>query len=72
MKTIVFVLFGMAFLIACNKDKFQTKPQLRIKSVNQTTVPVNGSAIFRIEFTDKEGDVIDSFFVNINYLHLPD
>jgi hypothetical protein len=63
MKTVFLALLVIALLIACGKDKFQTKPQLRIKSVNQTTVPVNGSAIFRIEFTDKEGDVIDSFFV---------
>jgi hypothetical protein len=63
MKTVLFALLVTALFITCGKDKFQTKPQLRIKSISPKTVPLNGSIIFRIEFTDKEGDVQDSFFV---------
>ena len=50
-------------MIACRKNKFTTKPQLRIKSVSTDVVPVNGSITFTIEFTDKEGDVKDTLFV---------
>lgn len=56
-------ILAAAVLFACNKDKFQTKPQLTIKSVSSDVIPFNGSIRFRIEFTDKEGDVQDSFLV---------
>lgn len=59
------LLFAVALFIftACEKDKFQTKPQLEIKSVNTRFVGQNQDLIVRIEFTDKEGDVSDSLFV---------
>src|SRR6476660_9600753 len=65
MKTTWVLLFfaSAAFLVACNKDKFQTKPQLKLKSVSPDVVPFNSAIRFRIGFTDKEGDVQDSFFV---------
>ncbi len=47
---------------ACNKDKFQTKPQIKYKSSNTDVVPVGGTLRVNIEFTDKEGD-LDSVFV---------
>lgn len=50
-------------LIACSKDKFQTKPQITVKSVSSYEIPVNGSLKVILEFTDKEGDVDDSLFV---------
>ena len=46
--------------IACNKDKFQTKPTISIKSINTEVVPQNGTFIITLECTDKEGDVEDS------------
>lgn len=65
MKTKLILSFFLAagLFFACGKDKFETKPQLRIKSVSTSTVPVNGNIRFIIEFTDKEGDVNDSFLV---------
>jgi hypothetical protein len=65
MKTTWVLLFlvSAASLVACNKDKFQTKPQLKLKSVSTDVVAFNSPIRFRIEFTDKEGDVQDSFFV---------
>lgn len=51
-------------IAGCGKDKFQTKPQIKIKSPDKrTVVSFNGSIRFIIEFTDKEGDVTDSLFV---------
>ena len=55
------IVFGM---IACGKDKFETKPSLRLKSKNTDIVEVNtGTLRLVLEFTDKEGDVHDSLWV---------
>ena len=59
----LFFVLALVFLIACGKDKFTTKPQLRIKSVSTDVVPINGSVTFTIEFTDKEGDIKDTLFI---------
>lgn len=48
---------------ACNKDKFTTKPQLRFIEAKNYTVPRGGLIEFRIEFTDKEGDLSDTLFI---------
>ncbi len=57
----LFLLLGT--LVACDKDKFETKPQLKLKSVNNNEVRFNGNLVVTMEFTDKEGDVTDSLFV---------
>lgn len=44
-------------IAACSKDKFQTKPQIKITSVSTSTVPVSGELSITLEFTDKEGDL---------------
>ena len=54
------IIFGM---IACGKDKFETKPQLELRSRNTDIVPVNGSLRLNIEYRDKEGDVSDSLII---------
>ena len=64
MKTWVSLLAIIALVvIACGKDRFQTVPQLKLKSRNTEVVPLNGTLILDIEFTDKEGDVRDSLLV---------
>ena len=50
-------------MLACSKDKFQTVPSLRVKSISTEVVPLNGSLRVTLEFTDKEGDVHDSIWV---------
>lgn len=57
----LFLMLGT--LAACDKDNFETKPQLEIKSVNNNEVPYNGNLVVTLNFTDKEGDVTDSLFV---------
>ena len=49
--------------ISCGKDKFLTKPTIRIKSLNTEYVPLNGNLIITMECTDKEGDVQDSVII---------
>ena len=59
------IVFGM---IACDKDKFQTVPQLTLRSIRpeppEAVDPVrNPNLRINIEYTDKEGDVSDSLFI---------
>jgi hypothetical protein len=64
MKFILFVLTAfVVIVVACNKDKFLTKPTIKIKSLNTEFVPLNGSLIITLECTDKEGDVQDSVII---------
>jgi hypothetical protein len=61
------VLYSSLFLIlfaACNKDKFQDKPTITIKSVNPDQVSVfsGSSSEILMEFTDKQGD-LDTVFL---------
>jgi len=57
------LLLLMVLTIACNKDKFQTKPTISIKSINGNFVPLNGTLVITLECTDKEGDVQDSVII---------
>jgi hypothetical protein len=62
-RIIVFSLLAAA-VVSCNKDKFQTKPQIKIKSTNyEDVVPRTGTLRITLEFTDKEGDVSDSILI---------
>jgi hypothetical protein len=54
---------GILLVLACGKDKLETKPSIKIKSMSGNIVPVNGSLEIVLEFNDKEGDVDDSLFV---------
>jgi len=60
-----FSLLSIIIIIAvsCNKDKFLTKPTIKIKSLNTEYVPLNGNLIITLECTDKEGDVQDSVII---------
>ena len=54
------IVFGM---IACGKDKFETKPQLTLRSKSPDVVNKPDPLRLNIEYTDKEGDVSDSLFI---------
>ena len=56
-------LFLFLIISACNKDKFQTRPSLKLKSLSGNLVPINGGLVVELEFTDKEGDVNDTLYV---------
>jgi hypothetical protein len=64
MKFILVVLtIFVVTIIACSKDKYLTKPTIKIKSLNTEFVPLNGSLIITLDCTDKEGDVNDSVII---------
>jgi len=64
MKTKIGLVLAITLVFcACKKDTYNTKPSLTFKTINGTSF-VNGSSIvFSLEFTDKEGDLQDSIWV---------
>ena len=62
-KLVLFSSLFLALLIACGKDKFDTKPTITIKSVSPNPVPLNFPLTIDLEYTDKEGDIADSIFL---------
>jgi hypothetical protein len=53
----------LAISFACSKDKYTTRPQLKIKSVNDKFIEPGEILRIILEFTDAEGDVSDSAFI---------
>jgi hypothetical protein len=60
---IVLLVLFTAMSFACNKDKYTTSPQLKIKSVNDKFIEPGDILRITVQFTDAEGDVSDSAFV---------
>ena len=63
MKTRIWIVLIIIGLISCGKDKFETVPQLELKSKNPDIVDVNDDLRLNIEYRDKEGDVSDSLII---------
>ena len=64
MKAKILILTAIIVTIfACNKDTYTTKPQLTFKSVNGKVFTGAAAIIFSLEFTDAEGDISDSIWV---------
>lgn len=64
MKTKLSILFAIPlFFYACRKDTYTTRPQLSIKSISSTTLSQGSLLLFQLEFTDKEGDIQDTLWV---------
>jgi hypothetical protein len=70
MKAKVLIVGIIAFtLTACNKDLYTTNPQLLFQSVNSTNVPIGGSLDFKMQVTDKQGDIQDSMWIErVSYI----
>jgi len=62
-KILLIIAIALTAMIACNKDKFQTKPQVKVKDYNSKEIGLNVPLVITLEVTDKEGDVDDSLFV---------
>jgi hypothetical protein len=61
--TVLFSILLFFILAGCKKDSFKTTPGLSFTKVN-TTELLNGQNIqFTLSFTDAEGDIVDSIFV---------
>ncbi len=63
MKAKILIVFALTVLIACNKDKYSTTPQLSFKKFSNNVIPVGGGFEATIHFTDKEGDIGSKFYV---------
>jgi len=60
--TILFSIF-ILFLFSCNKNKYSTIPQLKYKSANNKVFRSGDIIKFTLSFTDAEGDLQDSLYV---------
>lgn len=63
MRNYLIITIAIFLLSACGKDKFKPTPKLTFKSVNTTELQREQVIRFTFEFTDKEGDISDSIFV---------
>ena len=48
--------------LSCEKDKFTTIPQIKVKSISPGTVDIGNIINMETEFTDEEGD-LDSVYI---------
>ena len=46
--------------VTCSKDTYNTVPTLKFVSVNASVFPQHTTVIFKLEVTDKEGDISDT------------
>lgn len=63
MRFVIVAFVVSAFLLSCNKDKFNTKPALKLDSVNTKVVDKGDALRFNLNVTDLEGDLTDSMFI---------
>ena len=59
----LFSIFLFFCCTGCNKNKFNTVPSLKYKSVNTTELHRGETLRFTLGFTDAEGDLTDSITV---------
>ncbi|MFY8128665.1 MAG: hypothetical protein ACOVMM_09820 [Chitinophagaceae bacterium] len=55
------ILIGLIFY-ACSKTSYTTKPQLKVKKINRTTLNNQQDLVIELEFTDAEGDIQDTIW----------
>lgn len=60
---LILTLVASLILTSCSKDKFNTKPSIKLESVNTTNLHAGEQLQFTISFTDKEGDVSNTMYV---------
>ncbi len=60
--TLVIAIIGF-FFAGCGKDKFNTVPHLEFKRLNNTELRPGQSIQFFLSYTDAEGDLKDTLFV---------
>ena len=59
----LFSIFLVLLFAGCEKNKFSTTPSLKFKSVNTIQLRTQESIRFTLSFTDAEGDLTDSIFI---------
>lgn len=63
MKKLSLVVSVLIVLMACSKDKYQSTPQIKIKSISSDVVTQGSDWNATLTFTDKEGDVDGTVFI---------
>jgi len=61
----IFVLSLAILLIACGKDKYETKPKLEIKDYSSKEIFAGSQLNIRISYFDKEGDLSQAPIIGI-------
>ncbi len=73
-KLVLYSIFSLSFalilVVACSKDKFQTKPSIEIKSISPNPLPKNADLIIDLEYTDKEGDLATDSAIYIRKIRI--
>jgi len=67
MKTLpaIFIISLATLLIACGKDKFETKPRLEIKDYSSKEIFQGDVMTIRLNYFDKEGDLSEAPMIGI-------
>ncbi len=60
---ILIVAVSVMMMIACSKDKYETKPKLTFTKVNGESFYQGSNLQFSFEVTDKEGDIQDTMWL---------
>lgn len=63
MKLKLVIALFVLFFAGCKKDKFSTKPQLFYRGTTANVIGSGGFFNMTIGFTDKEGDIQDSIWI---------
>jgi hypothetical protein len=63
MKKLIIAGLVLVVLFACNKDKFQTKPQISLKSISSSVVSSGDMLNIALSYTDKQGDISDTLYI---------
>ncbi len=63
MRNYLIITIALFLISGCGKTKFEPTPTLTFKSVNTTDLHREQLIRFTLSFTDKEGDISDSIFV---------
>src|SRR3989442_1475054 len=54
---------AVILFVCCDKNSFETRPQIKVKALNGNVVPLGGSLIVTLEVTDKQGDLGNGQFI---------
>jgi hypothetical protein len=57
MKALLLISPFLILSLACNKDKFQTKPSIKVKSITNQVADPGTDVQVTLTYTDKEGDL---------------
>ncbi|HXL56748.1 MAG TPA: hypothetical protein VN958_10850 [Chitinophagaceae bacterium] len=72
MKTKLLIATTVFCFITCSKDKYTTRPQLKLDGVNGSIFPKGSVLSFTLTATDKEGDLKDTLWIQRISLVCPD